>query len=122
MARNYYLLLSIALTAIITIGSLISAKSIGTPQVQHFDKVLHFGAYFVLSLSWFLTFSDKLRALKLYVSIAVIVFLYGVIIEGCQLLCTNERQADVFDMLANLGGVLIGFLFFILILKKKQLK
>lgn len=122
MGRNYYLFLAIAITLAITIGSLISTPNIRTPQVHNFDKIVHFGGYFVLSLSWFLTFNNKIKPLKQFVAIAIIVFFYGIIIEACQMLFTNERQGDVFDMLANLGGVSIALLIFILILKKKQMK
>jgi len=104
----------------ITIGSLISVKNIGTPQVHFFDKFVHFGGYFVLSLSWFLTFNGKLKLLKQFVAIALFVFLYGIIIEACQLLFTNERQGDVLDVLANLGGISIALLIFILFLKKNK--
>ncbi|MBG7630685.1 MAG: VanZ family protein [Bacteroidetes bacterium] len=120
MARNYYLLLAVTFTVAIAVGSLISVKNIGPPQVHFFDKIVHFGGYFVLALSWFLTFNGKRRLLKQFVAIAMLVFLYGIIIEVCQWLFTNERQGDILDMLANLGGISIALLIFILFLKKNK--
>lgn len=119
MARNYYFFLAVTFTVAIAVGSLISVKNIGPPQVHFFDKIVHFGGYFVLALSWFLTFNGKLKLLKQFVAIALLVFLYGIIIEVCQWLFTNERQGDVLDMLANLGGISMALLIFVLFLKKK---
>ena len=42
--------------------------------------------------------------------IAFCVFIYGIIIEVCQMLLTTYREADVYDMLANLGGMTSMFL------------
>jgi len=120
LARNYYFFIALACTVTITIGSLISAKNIGTPQINNFDKIVHFGGYFVLALSWFLTFNGKLKLLKQFVAIALLVFIYGIIIEVCQWLFTNERQGDILDMLANLGGISFALLIFILFLKKNK--
>jgi len=120
LARNYYFFLAVTFTVAIAVGSLISVKNIGTPQVHSFDKIVHFGGYFVLALSWFLAFNGKLKLLKQFVAIALLVFLYGIIIELCQWLFTNERQGDVLDMLANLGGISIALLIFVLFLKKNK--
>lgn len=120
MARNYYFFLAVTFTVAITIGSLASVKNIGTPQINNFDKIVHFGGYFVLALSWFLTFNGNLKLLRQFIVIALLVFLYGIIIEACQWLFTNERQGDILDMLANLGGISIALLIFILFLKKNK--
>lgn len=119
MARNYFLYLSVALTIAITVGSLVSKPGIGSIDVQYFDKILHFSAYFVLTLSWFLAFKNKFKQLNSFLIIALIVFIYGIIIEVCQMLFTANREADGYDMLANLGGISISLLVFNFIFTKK---
>jgi len=120
LGRNYFLYIAIAITTAITVGSLISTKNVGQVPVHVSDKVIHFGAYFLLALSWFLTFRNKYKLFINYLIIALAVFVYGIIIEVCQMVLTTYREADVYDMLANLGGVLAALLFFTLVNKKKM--
>lgn len=119
MGRNYFLYLSVAITIAITVGSLISVKDIGQPPAHVSDKLVHFSGYFVLAFSWFLTFNKKFKLVKPFLLIAVVVFVYGIVIEVCQVLFTASREADGYDILANLGGVLASLLVFTAIFRKK---
>lgn len=120
MGRNYFLYLAVTLTLVIFIGSLISVKAVNSVPVHFSDKIIHFVAYFLLALSWFFTYNVKQRLLKYYLVIAMFVFVYGIIIEACQMLFTNERQADIYDILANLTGVLAALILFNAFFKKKN--
>lgn len=94
--------------------------NVATPKVHSFDKVVHFGAYFLLTLSWMLAFIEKLSDRKKILYIASLVFVYGIVIEVLQATITAHRQADYKDMLANLAGVLFAVCIFYLFLRKKQ--
>ena len=121
MERNYYLYISLFLTTLITVGSLISMKNVVETNINNFDKIIHLGDYLMLALSWFLSFKTKNKSLKKNVLIAVVVFFYGIIIEVLQVTLTNHRQADFYDMLANFVGITAAFVFFTLVLQKKQM-
>lgn len=120
MGRNYFLYLAVTLSLVILIGSLISVKTVNSVPVHFSDKFVHFVAYFLLALSWFFTYNAKQRFLKYYLVIAMFVFTYGIIIEAFQMLFTNERQADIYDILANLTGVLAALTLFISFFKKNK--
>ena len=122
MGRKYFIYIAVTLTVVITVGSLISMKGESAIPVHFSDKFVHFVAYFLLTLSWFFVYNSKPRLLKSYVTIAMLVFIYGIIIEVCQMLFTDERQADVYDMLANLVGISSALAIFKTYFKKKQMK
>ena len=113
MERKLYLYLAITLTIVITVGSLISLnKVVKLPTFNFFDKVIHVSAYFLLSISWFLAFNIRDKYFKNSIYIAILSFIYGIIIEALQGVITTYRQADVFDMVANLTGIVIAWVFF----------
>ncbi|WP_456376002.1 VanZ family protein [Lutibacter sp.] len=120
MERKVYFLVAISFTIAITIGSLISVKNvIELPPVKFFDKFLHTSAYFLLTLSWLFTYIKSRRIKNKGILIAIIIFIYGIIIEILQGVLTIYRQADYFDILANFTGIVIAWVFFSIIFKKK---
>ncbi|MHB1094507.1 VanZ family protein [Thiobacillus sp.] len=72
-------------------------------EARHMDKVVHLAGYAVLMFWW--TQIVVHRRWRL----ALAVVLFGGAIELLQGL-TPHRQPDVFDALANTGGVLLGWL------------
>ncbi len=79
------------------------------------DKLVHGLIYFILINLWAAFFYLK-KNLHFNINWASILFfsilLYGIIIEILQGLFTASRIADIFDVLANLIGSLLGILFF----------
>lgn len=122
MARNYFKYIALFLTVLITVGSLASTKDTVEVKVLFFDKIVHIGAYFLLSLSWLLAFIEKSKHLKYALAIAFLVVVYGIIIEALQDAITLAREADMYDVLANFIGVLTAFLVFNKVLQKKTMK
>lgn len=121
MGRNYFLYIAIFFTIAITLGSLLSLEGVEQPKVQFFDKLVHIGGYFVLSLSWLLATQGKIETLKSAILVSILVFVYGIVIEVLQGVLTNYRQADLYDMFANLLGVSIGLIVFMLLFKKTEM-
>ena len=90
-------------------------------NIHFFDKIVHIGAYLLLTLSWLRSYKKSATSLKNHFLIALAVFVYGIIIEVLQATLTNYRQADMYDMFANLVGITLAFLFFTVVLQKKQM-
>ena len=67
------------------------------------DKVLHAITFLVLAV-WF---SGQYRRPS-YLRVAAGLMLFGLLIEFCQYL-VGYRQADLFDMAANIVGIVAGF-------------
>jgi len=69
----------------------------------HSDKIVHLAGYALLTFWWAQLVTRQRWKL------VVAVMLFGVLIEGLQGL-TPDRLPDLFDALANSGGVLLGWL------------
>lgn len=118
LGRNYFFYLALLLTIVITVGSIVSLKNGLGIDLQIKDKILHSGAYFLLTISWLLAFDVKSLQLKSAILIATGVFIYGIIIEILQGILTNYRQADIYDIIANFFGIIVAIIFFALVFKK----
>ena len=85
----------------VIVGSLVPGNSL--PSIVSFhDKVLHFAAYFVLTL-WF----AGLYRRGLYLFIAGVLFALGVALDMLQGL-TATRSLDWYDVVADVFGIVAG--------------
>jgi len=119
LGRNYFFYVAVLLTTVITFGSLISLKNGLGIGLQISDKILHASGYCLLTISWLLAFRPKTYLWKSLILVALAIFIYGIIIEILQGVFTYNRQADIYDVFANLSGITMATLFFAVILKKK---
>ena len=120
LGHKLFLFFAVFLAAAIGFGSTFSTSNIVVIEpFDFFDKVLHIGAYATLTTSWLLYFGDKNDQRKYMFLTALSVLIYGIIIEAIQGTLTANRQADLFDIFANLVGIVIALLFFSKILQKK---
>lgn len=96
LQRLFFLTLVVAVCA--------GVKATPVPQlVTHFDLMLHFGAFAVMSVLWVLAFPRN-RWLLGFVGLLVL----GGGIELWQGWALPGRQASFVDMVANVGGVVLG--------------
>lgn len=121
LERKLYYLIAIILTITISIGSLISIENVvKVSLVPSFDKFIHASAYFLLTLSWLLAFNKNLKQSKSNIFAIILVVVYGIVIEVLQGILTNNRQPELFDLLANLVGIISAYLFLTIIFQKKS--
>lgn len=76
---------------------------VSTPRFPNFDKLVHFGAFFILAFTFHRAFP-----IPLWAGIVVLT-LYGLAIEVAQSL-TPYRSADVMDLVADAAGVVSYYL------------
>lgn len=74
------------------------------------DKTIHFLFYFVLTLLWYVALKRKYKNRLLKFLIVGVSIIYGIIIEILQGVLTQNRQADVYDALANSAGAFLALL------------
>lgn len=124
-ARRLFLLVAIVYTASLMVLSLIRTSKLEIPTFVNADKVFHFLAYCGLTLVWFLYYyASKVEfrfRLKPILIICLCTLVFGIFIEVLQGTLTTYRSEDIFDALANSGGVFFAFLLICLgrrILKK----
>jgi VanZ family protein len=107
------LLIGIIYTLLITTVLLIPSTEIPRIKVSFIDKIAHVLIHGCLSLIWlWYRFSgDKCHiSLKNVFVVLFICFSYGVVIEVAQHLLTLTRSFDIFDIVANGFGSLLGLL------------
>lgn len=104
---------SIIWTIVILMATTIPSNSIPKDlllNIPHFDKLVHFGLFFILA-TFLLSESNKLRkqeGLTRYaILVAIIVStIYGLIIELVQYLFLPSRSGSLYDFVANVLGAL----------------
>jgi VanZ family protein len=106
-------------TFLIAFLSLVSFVKMPSVSIPSKDKYAHFIFYFILTLSWMLSFKEVNN--KFLFKIMGVIVVYGIIIEVLQGKFTVSREADVYDVLANSLGVFVAYLGFPFI-KRKVLK
>jgi VanZ family protein len=107
------LTIGILYTILITIILLIPSSEIPRIKVTFIDKIAHVLIHGFLSLIWlWYRFStDKCHiSVKNVFVVLLICFSYGVIIEAAQHWFTLTRSFDIFDIVANGFGSLLGLL------------
>jgi VanZ family protein len=80
-----------------------------------FDKWVHIGLFLVLVITWFMFFSKKLSPevsiQKILLLVTVSCIAYGVLMELVQHFFIPFRSFDVWDIVADGAGSLVGFFY-----------
>jgi len=114
LKKRKYTIAFISWMVFITFSSLSSFEDKNPPKfdIPHLDKAVHFTFYFVaviLSLLFVREVTKGHFRLKRALLLSVIgAILFGIVIEALQHGITADRQADVFDAVANSFGAIIG--------------
>ena len=113
MLKNVFFWAALIWTIVIAFLCLVSFNNIPKVGLSNSDKYAHFTFYFVFSELWFLYFSyrkDNFSNVKRFSVVFFLSLFYGIAIEMMQYLFTETRKADIFDVLANAFGAVIGLL------------
>jgi VanZ family protein len=109
----------IAIIVAVSIGFLSLIKAPEAPiKISYLDKIYHVIAYFVLALTWLLSFPFSREKPKVKYVIAFSCVFYGIVIEVLQTTLTTYRTASFLDVVANTVGVFMAFLIFKVVYKK----
>lgn len=112
-----WLIMAIAWTITIVILSLLSPGKIPNVITLSWDKLLHFGAYFLLMYLLIAAFYNHEFRFKR--SLLLLTIVLGIGIEFIQKFMDLGRSLDYMDMIANMMGSWIGFHSFDVYLKLK---
>lgn len=102
----------------VTFSSLFSFSGIDTSNfhIPHLDKIVHFIFYFCMVILGVVAFKEhlgqRLKLSKTLLAMFLFSVCYGIIIEVLQYSCTENRQGDFLDVIANTTGALVGMLVF----------
>lgn len=83
--------------------------------IPNFDKIVHFGMYFILMLVIIVEHRKNIKNPVNLFFLALIPLSYGILMEILQLTLTTTRTADFYDALADAAGVLASVLLWLII-------
>ena len=117
LLKDKIIFITISITVLI--GFLSLTKVTESPiKLSSQDKIFHAIAYFVLALTWLLSYPISRQKNKMKYAIAFGCVFYGIIIEVLQTTLTTYRTASFLDVVANSVGVFMALLIFNSIYKK----
>ncbi|WP_353848577.1 VanZ family protein [Altibacter sp.] len=122
--RNSLLIVGIFYTVLVTVAFLSPATDLPGISVPYFDKLVHIIIHWILLLIWlwYTKLADQSHiSNKIIVVVLMTCFLYGCSIEVLQHWFTTSRNFDVFDIVANGIGSVLGLISFRL-LRNKEVK
>ncbi len=108
------LILALGWSVIIILLSSVSGTDInsGLSLFEGADKVGHFAIYLICFLVW-VKYLDGVYKPKLAVVYALVIsILLGIIMEFCQFYFFEDRKFEFYDIIANIGGSLVGYLIY----------
>lgn len=117
LLKDKILLIAVFITLLIGYLSL-RTIDFSPVQLSHSDKIFHTVAYFILGLTWLLSFPKSLKKNKLKYAIVFSCIIYGIVIEVLQTTLTTYRTGSLLDVLANSIGVIVAMILFKPIYKK----
>ena len=119
--KNAIFSLAIGWTILIAVLCLVKFTDLPSFGVSSADKYVHFTFHFVFTILWGFYLWAKLNEITISKigRVVILSFCYGILIEIFQETFTKTRQADIFDVLANVTGALVALVFFVLI--KRQI-
>lgn len=79
-------------------------------NIPHFDKIVHFGLFFVFCLLLFRPFR-KLKINSYFWAPAISLFL-AALLEVVQQTISSSRSSNLYDLMANTAGILASIVFF----------
>jgi len=109
------LIIGVIYSLLITIAFLGPSPALSNENITYLDKLVHIGLYLILALIWlyYIFLRDQYHISKNIVFVVLILcFSYGIVIEVSQQMFTLSRRFDLFDIIANGIGCLLGSLLF----------
>lgn len=110
--------------SLILVGTLVPGSTLPESSTQHLDKVIHALLFFLFVFSAIIGFVKQSQYPKLHFDAVKYVLLFSGLLaigtEVLQYLVIPRRTFDLYDIVADVFGVGVGFLFFLLVRGDKK--
>ena len=119
MIKGY---IPIIFIGILTLGSLLPGETLNYRPLEGrypLDKIIHVLMYFVMMIS--ISFAIKANEIynKNYIILSgILLFVYSIVLEGIQEWLIPGRSFELMDIIANFIGTLLGYITFLVMIKK----
>jgi VanZ family protein len=107
--KNRFFWFASSWTLLIMVLLTIPGRSIPSVGIFEFDKLVHAGLFFVLTILWLEALSGGRVARA--ISVVALIIAFSFLTEWYQELMPIGRTADVFDAIADSVGALLGIAF-----------
>ncbi len=115
--ENYKSIVWAAIILFLSVFNISTPNSVKDYIIPHFDKIVHLSLYAIFS---FLLLLENKKSNPIYIRLLFAIF-YGILMELFQHLFTKYRSMEFLDLLANTGGVFLGYFIFNQLKKKLKL-
>jgi VanZ family protein len=113
--KNLFSILVSLLLLFLSLTSSRTFESIQLGNIPYFDKVVHFGMYFLMMSVVIIEHRRNLwHSFNLFL-LALIPLSYGILMEILQMILTSSRTGDFYDAVADAAGVIASVLLWLLI-------
>lgn len=110
--------------SLILVGTLIPGSTLPESSIQHLDKVIHALLFFLFVFSATIGFVKQSQYPKLHFDAVKYVLLFsGLLAIGTEVLqhfIIPRRTFDLYDIVADVVGIGVGFLFFLVVRRTKK--
>ena len=113
--KNLFSILVALLLLYLSLANAETFRKVQINSIPNFDKLVHFGMYFVLMSVIILEHRKNLSNPFNLFLLALIPLSYGILMEILQLTLTTTRTGDFYDALADAAGVLASALLWLII-------
>jgi len=106
---------------IISYGLYLPAESLPRKpfiNIPHFDKIVHFGLFFVLCLLLFRPLKQLRKNYLFWAPLISVIF--GAVFELTQHLFSSSRNSNIYDFVANCTGIGISLVFYYFLVSNKK--
>jgi len=116
MVKNNILSIIVALVILyLSLADSQSFDAVPFLNIPYFDKIAHFFMYFgFMSVILFEHRNAVIGRTRLSL-IALVPFLYGILMEILQLTIAANRSGNIFDVIANSAGIIVSALLWLLL-------
>lgn len=116
LGHKYRIISAVVFQLWATIMMLMPSSGFPSIEIPNIDKLAHIGIYFLSFLLWvFSFFQGKSNVKYLVFSVITLLLFYGMVIEVVQGRWIPDRTFDLWDIVANLTGLIIGIVVFYII-------
>ncbi len=116
MIKTYKFSILVALVILyLSLANAHTFDKVAVFNIPYIDKIVHFGMYFGLMFMIIIENRKSTRSVKDLFTLSLIPLSYGIIIEILQSVLTVTRSGSFFDVIADLTGILVSIMIFIII-------
>jgi VanZ family protein len=108
--KNIFSILVALLIMYLSLTSSHTFDKVSVFKIAYFDKIVHFCMYFGLMSVILIENRKNIKTRGHLFLIALIALLYGILMEFLQSILTITRSGSVYDVIANIAGILVSAL------------